>query len=208
VPSGRREQFFLMPGRIMWTKNLELGIRAFTELKARPAPRDDGRSLRLVVAGMVDAKSERYFGELQRLAMDRTDIEFIRNPTDEVLFDLYDRCHSVLFTPLNEDWGIVPLESMAFGKPVISVDRGGPTESILHGRSGLLCAPAVPAFAAAMEMLLDDEHLYQRMSQTAREWAQQFHWDTFVRRIDDGIERPVAATLTSSPAVGLRGSIR
>ncbi len=133
APSGRREPFFLLPGRIMWTKNVELGIRALMELKRSHRDVASVQPLRLVIAGMVDAKSRPYLAWLRELAVGRDDIEFVVCPPDADLFDLYDRCLAVLFTPPNEDWGIVPLEAMAFGKPVVSVNRGGPVESVLDG---------------------------------------------------------------------------
>jgi glycosyltransferase involved in cell wall biosynthesis len=189
TPSGRREPFFLLPGRIMWTKSIELGLQAFMEMKRSPDGATGREGLRLVVAGMVDSKSRPYLSDLRRLAAGRDDIEFVLGPTDEDLFDLYDRCYGVLFTPQNEDWGIVPLEAMAFGKPVIAVNQGGPSESVLDGETGFLCRPAAVAdFAAAMGRLVNDSELYQRMSAAARERAKRFHWNTFVSAIDDYLD--------------------
>ena len=194
-PSGRRESFFLAPGRIMWTKNLELAINAFSEWKSM-AGRTDAR---LVIAGMVDEKSRRHLAHLKHLASRTDGIEFIESPPDDELFDLYDRCHSVLFTAPNEDWGIVPLEAMAFGKPVIAVNRGGPAESILHGQTGLLVQPNSGAFAKAMRCVTEDEDLYSRMSAAARSRARAFDWGQFVDRIDSYLESlrskaPIPAT--------------
>ncbi len=188
VPSGRCEPFFLLPGRIMWSKNLELGLAAFMELKSHWLSDGSCAPLRLVVAGMLDAKSRPYLANLQSMAASRDDIDFVLCPSDEALFDLYDRSLAVLFTPLNEDWGIVPLEAMAFGKPVISVERGGPAESVAHGETGFLCPPTPEAFAGAMARLVSDPELYQRMSRAARERSLHFHWRSFVSRIDDYIE--------------------
>lgn len=192
APSGRREPFFLLPGRIMWTKNVELGIDAFTELKRRRARANGRGPLRLVIAGMVDAKSRPYLENLRDLTSGHDDVEFVLNPRDDDLFDLYDRCLAVLFTPPNEDWGIVPLEAMAFGKPVVAVNRGGPAESVLHGQTGFLCPPTPDEFAAAMESLLADPDLYRRMSAAARERAFRYRWQSFVGKIDDYLDSLVS----------------
>jgi alpha-1,3/alpha-1,6-mannosyltransferase len=56
----------------------------------------------------------------------------------------------VLYTPENEHFGIVPLEAMAAGKPVIACASGGPRESVADGVTGILCEPRPDAFAAAM----------------------------------------------------------
>ena len=50
-------------------------------------------------------------------------------------------CTCVIYTPENEHFGIVPLEAMAAGKPVIACNSGGPVESIVDGITGILCEP-------------------------------------------------------------------
>jgi glycosyltransferase involved in cell wall biosynthesis len=188
TPSGRQEPFFLLPGRIMWSKNVELGIDAFLEFKTR-AVSDDARRMRLIIAGMVDDKSRDYLAQLRRLSAGRDDIEFIMSPSDAQLFDLYDRAHTVLFTPPNEDWGIVPLEAMAYSKPVIAVNCGGPAESVIHGVTGLLAPDEPSAFASAMLALVEQAPLYQQLSAAARGHAQRYNWSTFVDRIDDYLDK-------------------
>lgn len=198
TPTGRREDFFLVPGRIMWTKNIELAIQAFLDLKQR-AP--SMAPFRLVIAGMVDEKSGPYLRKLRSLALGRDDIEFVVDPTDRELFDLYDRSFAVLFTPPNEDWGIVPLEAMAFGKPVISVASGGPLESIVDGKTGFLLAPEAYRFVDAMERLVRDPSLYHQMSAAARERATLFSWQRFAGQIDDYLD-----TLAASPGRAVAGA--
>lgn len=74
--------------------------------------------------------------------------------TDEQRAALLAACTAVLYTPQNEHFGIVPLEAMASGRPVIACDSGGPRESVQHGVTGFLCKPSPDAFASAMQMLL------------------------------------------------------
>ena len=130
-PTWRYEPYFLVAGRIMWTKNLETAIDAFIKFKNISA---DHEKFRLVIAGQVDTKSASYLRRLRELASDRNDIEFVLSPDDVALRQLFADCYALLFPAFNEDWGIVPLEANAFGKPVIASDRGGPRESILDGK--------------------------------------------------------------------------
>jgi alpha-1,3/alpha-1,6-mannosyltransferase len=60
-----------------------------------------------------------------------------------------------VYTPQHEHFGIVPLEAMAAARPVIACNSGGPTESVVHGTTGLLCEPSAVAFADAYGQLLD-----------------------------------------------------
>ncbi len=172
--------FFLLPGRIMWTKNIELGIQAFQHFKAGTK----GRRFRLVVAGIVDAKSRPYLAHLRRVAGSDPDVEFHVAPSDDQLRVLYETCYAVLFTAFNEDWGIVPVEAMGFGKPVIAVKRGGPCETVQHGVHGFLEEPTATAFAGRMARLADDPVLTAAMGDAGRARAPTWSWRDFVSRID------------------------
>jgi len=50
----------------------------------------------------------------------------------------------LLYTPDREHFGIVPLEAMQLGLPVIAVNTGGPTETIRHQTTGYLCRQVIP----------------------------------------------------------------
>ncbi|MBI5229332.1 glycosyltransferase family 4 protein [Candidatus Micrarchaeota archaeon] len=179
-PSGRREKYFLLPGRIMWTKNIGLGIRAFNELKAEGKL----KGFKLVVAGSVDKKSEKYFSELRELMAGSPDIQFILSPHDKALFKLYDNAYAVFFTAINEDWGIVPLEGMAFGKPVIAVNEGGPKESVKNGETGLLVENNMEKMKEAMLFLAENPEKALGMGKKGRKEAEKYDWSHFVEKID------------------------
>jgi glycosyltransferase involved in cell wall biosynthesis len=184
-PDGRREPFFLVPGRIMWQKNIELALDAWKRFK--PGPTDN--SFSLIVAGMVDAKSRPYLQFLMAKSASRPDIRFIPSPADAEMLDLYQRCWAVVFPPTNEDWGLVPLEAMACGKPVLATRRGGPRESVVDGVTGFLRRDQPRSFAKAMATLaaMPDQQIDQ-MSTQARTRALDFPWSRFVQRLDDHVD--------------------
>lgn len=174
-------KFFFVPGRIMWTKNLELAIEAFREFAASD-PAFAG--FRLVIGGIVDAKSQPYLMRLKELAGNDGRIEIRVHPSDDELAELYRTCWGTLFTAFNEDYGIVPLEAMSFGKPVISVNRGGPRETVQHGRNGFLEEPKPGPFARRMAELAADSALTRAMGEAGREHAQAYDWSHFAETID------------------------
>lgn len=188
--SGVYHKRFLIPGRIMWTKNIELGIHAFLDLLER---RPDLSAFELVIAGFVDQKSRPYLARLRQLSASCPRIRFVLSPSDEELTALYRDSYTVLYTPFNEDWGLVPIEAMCHGKPVISVNQGGPTEIILNGETGFLVPPEASSFSGAMARLADDPELVVTMGNKGREHCQRFSWDVFVGKLDASLEQLLVA---------------
>lgn len=179
---GPRSAMFLVAGRIMWQKNIELAIDALD------VARHQGSTAELVVAGALDEKSRGYLASLRARARDLP-VRFLVNPTDAELRDLYQSCLATLFTARNEDWGIVPLEAMASGAPVLAVDAGGPRESVVHGQTGWLLRDDPTAFARRMlrvEAGIGPRWAAMRLA--ARERALAFDWESFAGRIDDVME--------------------
>jgi glycosyltransferase involved in cell wall biosynthesis len=94
-----------------------------------------------------------------------------------------------VFTAPNEDFGIVPLEAMASGCPVIAVDRGGVRETVVNGRTGWLLPDDAHAFARRFREVLSSGEALGPVRAAARARAREFGWDQFVGRIDDVLER-------------------
>ena len=184
-PTFRYEPYFLCAGRIKWTKNVALAITAFQEFQRLG---DDGGGWRLVIAGSLDSGSHGYFADLKHLAGETPQIMFQVDPTTEELERLYDGATALVFPSLNEDWGIVPLEAMAFGKPVLAVNSGGPTESVRDGETGFLLEPTAAAFAERMSWLAGRPHELRRLGHAAVTRVRQYSWAAFVERLDDYIE--------------------
>jgi glycosyltransferase involved in cell wall biosynthesis len=130
---GRPEPYFLVVSALVPYKRVELAIDAAAEL---------GAPLKVVGTGP----------ELDRLrARAGPTVEFMGALGDPELRDAYRRALAVVL-PAEEDFGIVPVEAMACGRPVIALARGGATESVEPGVTGLLVEEARPeAFAKAMD---------------------------------------------------------
>lgn len=185
TPSAQSDRTFFVPGRIMWTKNLELAIEAFRLFRAR-APEPE--TWRLRIAGIVDLKSEPYLEKLRALAGADPGIEFRVHPSDEEMLAFYRTCFATLFTAFNEDWGLVVIEAMASAKPCVALDRGGPREIVRHDQDGLLAEPEPEAFAEAMLRLVTEPGLRERIAAAGPESAARFGWQQFVDTLDAAIE--------------------
>jgi alpha-1,3/alpha-1,6-mannosyltransferase len=69
----------------------------------------------------------------------------------------------VIYTPTGEHFGIVPIESMFVNTPVLAVNNGGPTETIIDKRTGFLCPPDQEKFAESMELAINEPELMKEM---------------------------------------------
>jgi glycosyltransferase involved in cell wall biosynthesis len=110
--------YWLMVGRLVAYKNFDLAIRVFNRL---------GWPLKIVGTGVEEKRLR---------AMAKSNIEFVGAVTDERLAQLYAGAHAVLF-PQEEDFGIVPLEAMASGRPVVAYRGGGALETIIDRITGV-----------------------------------------------------------------------
>lgn len=180
-PSGDFQKYFVVISRIKWWKNFELAIESFIEFKRRYSEFED---FQLQVVGQVEPRSEEYFDKLRQMAAGREDIIFKRDPSEEVLMDAYSSSYGLVYPSLNEDWGMVPLEAMGFGKPVIAVNQGGPSESVVDGVTGYLVSPKPSEFAEKMALIAGDQELARRLGQSGAEHVRRYDWDHFVTRFD------------------------
>ena len=115
----KKEKYFLAGGRITRAKKIDLAIEACNELK-----------LPLKVFGRTFAG---YGEELKKMA--GPTIEFLGEVTDEEKAELMVGCQAFIFCNLEEDFGIMPVEVQACGRPVISLRQGGLRESLVEARS-------------------------------------------------------------------------
>lgn len=158
-------QRLLVFGRFARSKNLELALDTLIELSRR-LEAERFRALRLVFAGGFDEDSREAHELIAALearadrAGVRDQVEFHRSPCGAEQIALLREASCLLFTPLEEHFGIVPLEAMCAARAVFAVARAGPRESVLDGRTGRLCEPTPQAFAQALlEAWIDPEIL-------------------------------------------------
>ncbi len=135
----------------------------------------------LTVVGSQDVDPQ-YANRVRQLAIEReisSAIQWMGRISDAKLRDCYKRSH-LLVVPSYEGFGIVYLEAMSFGLPVIASTAGAAHEIVSHDENGFLTEPgAVTMLADRIDLLQRDRELLQRMSLAARRrfdeqptWAQ------------------------------------
>nr|WP_237047651.1 glycosyltransferase [Lentzea guizhouensis] len=101
----------------------------------------------------------------------------------------------------HEPFGVVPLEAMACGVPVVASAVGGLAESVVHTATGLLVPPRAPAaLARAVRSLLRDDVRRQELSFAARDRALvRYAWDRVVLELVRVYERAAAQRQPAVP---------
>ena len=111
------------------------------------------------------------------------------NVDESKLTKLYSGAMAVMFAAINEDFGFIPLEAMASSKPVISVNEGGPTETLRDGKTGFL-VNSPQEMAEKMILLAKDAKSAERMGKEGRrEVERKYTWERFFSLFDAELER-------------------
>lgn len=176
----RRFDHLFTASRLDAAKRIDLLVRAMRSVPG---------AARLYIAG-TGPELER----LRELAQGDPRIEFLGYVATADLLDLYADALAVPFVPFDEDLGLVTLEAMASGKPVVTCDdSGGPTELIVDGVNGQVVPPTSEALGWALTRLVEDPALARRLGAAGRQRAAGITW-----------RRAVAQLLRSRPAAPAR----
>jgi len=117
------DPYFLVVSRLVPHKKIELAIQVCLDLDQK-----------LVIVG-----SGRDMSRLKKIkpSANNSKIIFMGQVSDKKLLTLYQNCQA-LICPQIEDFGLTPIETQACGKPVIALNQGGITETVIDGKTGIL----------------------------------------------------------------------
>jgi glycosyltransferase involved in cell wall biosynthesis len=164
TPDGSSpDRYFLIVSALVPYKRLEVAIEAAARV---------GVPLRVAGRGPEEPRLRRVAAEAGG------EVEFLGRRSDEELRVLYRGARAVLF-PGEEDFGIVPVEAQACGRPVVALGRGGALETIIDGVTGVLVPESsVEAFASGLDRV-GAEGAFDPAA--ARAHAERFGRDRFLR---------------------------
>jgi len=163
------EDFYLVVSRLVRYKRIDLAIEAANRL---------GRKLVIVGDGAERRRLKSIAGPT---------VSFLGRRGDAEIADLFARCRALLF-PGHEDFGITPVEAQAAGRPVVAYGRGGATETVIDGVTGVLFGEqSVDSMVAAMRRL---EGLSLDPT-VCRRNAERFDRSEFRRRLMRTVQRQI-----------------
>lgn len=166
-PSGPREEFYLAVGRLTPYKKFDLLIDTFNET---------GLPLKIVGTGISE-------NDLKQKA--KSNIQFLGFVPDEELQQLYQQAKALVFPQL-EDFGIIPLEAMASGCPVIAYAQGGALETVVDGKTGVYFKEQTPeSLKKALRKKATIKFDHQKIEQHAKTFSEE----RFQKEITQFIEK-------------------
>lgn len=185
---------FLSINRYEKKKDLGLALAALGHLKTILAP-EQFDNVRVIMAGGYDRRVVENIDCYAELVVQANELKvssqvmFLKSPSDAQKLALLVGCHCVLYTPTNEHFGIVPLEAMYMGKPVIATNSGGPTETVVDGKTGFLRKADAKSFAEAMAECVKNRDRCKNLGLEGRKrFREHFSFKAFTNQLDTYIK--------------------
>jgi D-inositol-3-phosphate glycosyltransferase len=186
----QQHRMILFTGRIERLKGIDTLFRAMADLKERPTDLDWSNLCLAVIGGDPSEEGLRQNEEMARLhdlrdELGLHDLVTFLGARDQDTLQYYYAAAEVLVMPSHyESFGMVALEAMACGTPVIASDVGGLSQLVRHNETGLRVKVNDPdALADAIERLLTDDVRRRRMGHRAACYAEDFSWQKIVDKL-------------------------
>lgn len=226
-PLWKNKKVLLSINRFEKKKDVALAVKAFAGLSL-----SERKDARLVVAGGFDPKvSENVstYSELCDLAdslhlkhataktiitaqaiPENISVLFLHSVPNAFKTTLLSTSRLLVYTPRNEHFGIVPLEAMLAGTPVLAANEGGPTETVLSGQTGWLRdVSKVSDWTEVMRIALEDGDGEERMKEMGKRGRErvtaEFSKEKMAQRLEteihDMLKREERPPLTPSATV-------
>lgn len=168
--------YFLSTARLAPLKRVDAIVTAF---KAMPDKQ------------LVVASGGEELGRLRQLADGAPNITFSGWVDEEALTDLVRNATATIYLPVDEDFGMSPVESMAAGKPVIGVAEGGLLETVVDGETGVLLPPRFDTASIVGAVRAMTPERAAAMRSACEERARLFSRDRFL----EGMREVIATAL-------------
>lgn len=135
---------------------------------------------------------------LKQIAGDDKRITFLGFVNDHELVNLYADALAVLYIPYDEDYGLITVEAMMSGKPVITgTDSGGTNEFVRHGETGFSVPPNPQAIAERIDYLCENRDRAKQMGLTGQKQVKEITWaNTVARLLDETVQSSLNAPIS------------
>jgi glycosyltransferase involved in cell wall biosynthesis len=194
VPSAHKSAtpLFVFVARLVRMKRADICIQAMQEVVQKHP------DARLAIVGDGPAKEDlrRMIAEngLEKnvTLVDKNNF-FIDKKAGDPKVQLMQEAWCLLLPAVKEGWGMVVTEAAACGTPAIVSNVTGLRDSVVHNTSGLILSanPTPSEMATAMNTLIENQQLRQKLSTGAIEWSKNFDWETSYQTFKKILFQPV-----------------
>jgi len=175
IPAKENKKTLIYLGSLSKDKGIEDALKVFSLLK--------NEDFRFWVVGKSDPE---YLKSLkitsQKLDIDKR-VKFFGFVSEIRKYEMLAKAHILINPSVREGWGLVVIEAARTGTPTVAYNVAGLKDSVINGKTGILCNNMTPAnLAEEILKLLDDEKKLQGMSKQAIAWSKKFTWDKSVQK--------------------------
>ncbi|MHA1371447.1 MAG: glycosyltransferase family 4 protein [Promethearchaeota archaeon] len=149
------------------------------------------KDAKFLISGAIRKEESSYLDTLKHIAREKglyDLVTFQPNPSAETLKLLYQKTKLMLFLPKNEPLGLVPVEAIVSGVPVIGFASGGISETVIDGKTGILCKDEDDMVDSTVKLLNDESRidaLRKNSSIVEKKYSERNFLENFITFIED-----------------------
>jgi GT2 family glycosyltransferase/glycosyltransferase involved in cell wall biosynthesis len=191
IPPGIDLETFRVRADVSRRTDMVLALGRTNPLKNLPLTLDAWRALGQ--GGEAGARPELCLFGIEPELAGEDGMSYVESPSDEQVNELFNQASVFIQTSTHEGFALPPLEAMATGAAVVCTDAHGNRDFCVDGENCLMPEPSIAAVSAALQRLLADPQLRERLGRAGIETAKDYAWE---RRIDaleaflEGAARP------------------
>ncbi len=174
VDTNRIKYQFVTCCRLTKFKNIDLVIKTFAKLESN--------QITLTIIG--DGEEYQNLVSLTQSLQMQERIIFCRTVSDAQMVELLQKSFALIHPAQEEPFGLVPVEAMACGTPVVAIKDGGPGETVVHLKTGYLCGQASEEELKNAILWLIEQSDFKSISEECKNRAQLFTWKKAVDTLE------------------------
>jgi glycosyltransferase involved in cell wall biosynthesis len=161
-----KENFILSVGQCIPEKGFEFILKSLNKIDEKIRPE-------LIIVS--NQRNNRWQDYLEKLASQlKVKMRMLFLVSDDELVSLYNKAKLVVYSPYLEPFGLVPLEAMSCGTPVVGVKEGGIRESVIHDYTGILSERDEASFSKGITKLLLDNEKSEKFAKNSIKVVNEF----------------------------------
>lgn len=161
-----KENFVLSVGQCVPEKGFDFIIKSLSKIGQKQRPEF------IIVSDQGNDLWRNYLKDLaRRLGVKLTILTMIN---DDELVTLYNKAQLLVYAPYLEPFGLVPLEAMCCGTPIVAIREGGVRESLIHNKTGILIERDEKLFANAILDLISDDEMAFKFTKNSKKMVKNY----------------------------------